>query len=66
MLAGIAAGDSGDFGGQQVENNAIFIGGPDGAIFAQKRGAGALLTTKPVTAIDQTIDKPFETDRHLG
>ena len=64
-LAGIAAHARGDLRRQQGRDDAVLIGRPDAAIETQERRAGALLAAEAQRAVEQAIDEPFETDRHL-
>ncbi len=61
----ILAGHRQNFRRQQRQNEAILVGGPDGAIFAQEGGARALLATKAELAGVEAIHEPLEADRHL-
>ena len=65
MLAGVAPGDGQDFGRQQVQDKAIFVGRPYRAILAQEGGPGAFLAAKTERAIHQAIHEPLEPDRHF-
>src|SRR5271165_6995174 len=40
MLTRVLAGGSGDFSGQEVEDDAVFVGGPNSAFALQKTGSG--------------------------
>ncbi len=66
MLAWVAPGDRGDLGGQQVEDDAVLVGGPDAAVFAQEGRAGAFFAAKAKRAVQQAVDKVFEADRHFA
>src|SRR6202163_3909976 len=65
QLTGVLFGPRGDLGGEQAENDAVLVGGPDRAIAPDKRGAGALLAGKTERAANQAIDEPFEAHRGL-
>ncbi len=65
MLAGVSSGLGRDFGGQQVEDDAILVGRPHRAIHAQEAGSGAFLAAETVAAVEQAIHKPLEAHRHL-
>src|ERR1700753_4011039 len=65
MLAGILACSGGNFGGQKPQNQAVFIGGPHGAVLFQKTGSGAFLPAETTGTVVETGRKPFKTDRNL-
>ena len=46
MLARVFAGASSDFGSQQVEQDTVFVRGPNLAVLAQETGPGAFLTAR--------------------
>src|SRR6185312_6850958 len=66
VLPGIAPGDGGDLGGQQIQNDAVLVGRVDAAVPAQEAGAGALLAAEAEAAVDETAHEPLEADRHLA
>src|SRR3984885_8216636 len=61
-FAGIAARAGGHFGGEETQDEAILVGGPNRAVGAQKAGAGAFLAAETECAIVQAVDEPFEAD----
>ncbi|MNF72248.1 hypothetical protein D3C84_542200 [compost metagenome] len=65
MGLGILAGHGQDLGGQQRQDEAILVGGPDAAVLAQEGGARALLAAEAELAAEKTIHEPLEADRHL-
>src|SRR6266404_8500814 len=64
-LAGITTGPCGHLGGQQAEDQPVLVRRPDRPIEAQERCPGAFLAAEADRAVEQTIDEPFEADRHL-
>ena len=66
VLARIFAGAGEDLGGQQVEDRAVLVGRPDGAVAPQEAGAGALLAAEAERAVEQPGREPLEADRHLA
>src|SRR5205085_8565490 len=64
--AGILAGDGGDLPGEQVQDDAVLVGGPGAAVAAQEAGAGALLAAEAQAAVAQTGDEPLEADGDLA
>ena len=64
-LAGILAGAGQHLGGQQAEDQAVLVGGPDRAVAAQEGGAGALFTAEAERAVEQSVHEPLEADRDL-
>ena len=66
VFAGVFAGDGGDFSGEEAEEEAVFVGGPGGAVFAEEGGSGAFLPAEAVGAVAEAGDKPLETDGHFG
>src|SRR5215469_15865200 len=65
MLTWVAAGTRGDLGRKEVGNNSVFVGGPHGSVAPQKCRPRTLLAAKADAAIDQPLDKPLESHRHL-
>ena len=65
MDAGIFSGTGRDFRGEQAENEAVFVGAPDFAVFAQKTGPGTFLTAEVTRTVKQAWCEPFEADRDL-
>ena len=65
MGLGILAGHRQDLGGQQRQDEAILVGGPDGTVLAQEGGTRALLAAKAELAAVETVHEPLEADRHL-
>ena len=63
--AGVLAGDGGNLGGQQAENDAVLVGGPCAAVAAQEGCAGAFLAAEAEAAIEQSAGEPLEADRHF-
>ncbi len=66
VLAGILAGAGEDLRGQQVEDRAILVGRPDGAVSSQEAGAGAFFAAEAERPVDQSRGEPLEADRDLG
>ena len=66
MLAGVLAGAGEDLRGQQVQDRAVLVGRPDGAVPPQEAGAGTLFAAEAERAIEQPGREPLEADRHLG
>jgi hypothetical protein len=62
---GILAGDGGDLGRQQAEDDAVLVGRPHRAVTAQEGRAGALLATEAEAAVEQARREPLEAHRHL-
>ena len=65
MLAGIFAGAGGDFGGQQVHDGAVLVGGPGGAVASQEAGPGALLAAEANEPSKRPWREPLEADGHF-
>src|SRR5690606_10398459 len=63
--ARIAAGARRHFGREQVEDDAVLVGGPNAAVPAQEGGAGAFFASEQKRAVEQTVDEPLEAHRHL-
>ncbi len=59
-LAGIFAGDGGHLGGEQAEDEAVLVGGPDLAVAAEEGGAGGLFADEAERAVDEAVDEPLE------
>ncbi len=66
MLARIAASHCQDLGRDQVEDEAVLVGGPDRTILAQERRASAFLAAKAKRAVQQPIDEILEAHGHLA
>src|SRR6185369_10881901 len=64
--ARILAGDRRDLGGEQVQDDAVLVGGPGGAVATEEAGAGALLAAEAEAAVDQTGHEPLEPDGNLA
>ena len=58
-------GARGHLGGEQSRGEAVFVGGPDGAVAAQEGSAGAFFAAEAERAVEQTIDEPLEADGNL-
>src|ERR1035437_7095915 len=54
-----------DLGREESGNNAVLVRRPDRPVAAQERGSGALFTGEAEAAREQSVDKPFETDRYF-
>src|SRR6476619_3594639 len=65
MYAGILSGACSDFGGEQTEDEAVFVGAPDRAIVPEETSAGAFLAAEATGAVEEARCKPFEADRHF-
>ena len=63
MFAGVALGHGQDFRGEQVQDRAVLVGGPDRAVTPQKRRARAFLAAKAKRAVEQPVHEPLEADR---
>ena len=63
MQARVTTGQGSDLGCEQVKEDAILIGGPYRAIFAQERSAALSSPPKPNEPVDEAIHKPFRSDR---
>ncbi len=66
VLARVLARAGEDLRGQQVEDRAVLIGRPDGAVAPQEAGAGALLAAEAERPVEQPVREPLEADRHLA
>ena len=64
-LARVAPGAGGHLGRQQRRNQAVLVGGPDRAVLAQERGAGAFFATKAQRAVEQALGEELEAHRHF-
>ncbi len=49
-----------DFCSQQIQDDAVLIGGPDAAIVPQKTRPGTFFAAETQRAVEQAVDKPFE------
>ena len=58
----ILLGYGANFSGEEGENNAVFIGAPNGAIVPKKRGPCGFFTSKGGGAFEEPVDKPFKAD----
>ena len=53
MLTRVLAGAGEDLRGEQVEDRAVLVGRPDGAVATKEAGAGALLAAEAERAVEQ-------------
>lgn len=63
-LAGFP-GNGGDFRRQQAHDDPVFIGRPRRTVETQERSARALFPAETKAAVEQTVNKPFEANRHF-
>ena len=66
VLARVLAGAGEHLGGEQVEDRAVLVGRPDGAVAAQEARAGTFLAAEAVRAVEEPRGKPLEPDGDLG
>ena len=65
MHAGVFAGAGGDLGGQQVQNDAVLVGGPDRAVAAEEAGPRAFFAAEAEEPSNSPVGEPLESHRHL-
>ena len=67
-MAGVFAGAGGHLGGEEAGDEAVLVGGPDGAVAAEEGGAGGLFADEAEGAVDEAVDEPLEAygDFHHG
>src|SRR5665648_508005 len=58
-------GACGDLRGQERQQDAVLVGGPDRPVLTQERRAGGLLAAEAHRAVQQAGHEPLEPDRHL-
>ena len=66
VFPGIFLRAGGDLGVEQIQDESIFVGGPDGSVAAKEACAGALFSSEAVGAIDESRNEPLETYGHLA
>ena len=66
VQTGVFAGHRQNFRREQVQDDAVFVRGPGGAVFAQERSPRAFFAAKTNASIQQTGHKPFEADGHFA
>src|SRR5665648_710830 len=57
-------GACGDLRGQERQQDAVLVGGPDRPVLTQERRAGGLLAAEAHRAVQQAGHEPLEPDRH--
>src|SRR3954466_12677609 len=62
MFAGVFAGAGGDFGGEEVEEDAVLVGAPDGSVAAEEACARAFFASETEGSGEESVDEPFEAD----
>ena len=65
QLAGVLPEARRDLGGQKAQGQAVLVGRPAGAVAAEERGPGALLSSEAELSREQPGHEPFEPHRHL-
>ena len=59
------SGHCGDFRGQQVKDDAVFVGGPHCPVVPEEGGTGGFLATEADGAVDKPWHKPLEANRNF-
>ena len=65
VLARILARTRGDLGGEEIHDQTVFVGGPDGAVVTEEARPCALLAAEALRSVEQPGDEPLEADRDL-
>src|ERR1700756_3347046 len=65
MLAGILTCAGGDFRCEQIHDEAVFVGSPDGTVAPQETGSGTFFASKTVRTVQQALHKPLESHRYF-
>src|SRR5207248_1634629 len=55
-----------DLSRKQVEQDAVFVGGPSRPVLAQERCSGALLASETERSVEKPIDEPLEPDGNFA
>ena len=66
VFAGVLAGDRGDLRGEQIQEDAVLIGGPYGPVGAQEGGARAFFAAEAEGTGEQAVHEPFEAYGNFG
>src|SRR5689334_18599740 len=65
MFAGVLAGGGGDLGGQEREQGAVLVGGPDCTVALEEARAGGFFAAEADRAVVQAGGEPLEADGDL-
>ena len=65
VLARILARARGDLGGEEIHDETVLVGGPDGAVVTEEARPRALLAAEAARSVEQPGDEPLEAHRYL-